>query len=339
VSDGLSLMNVQMSNTSFKLGTVKIGERNYLGNDIHYPAEGKTGANCLLGTKVMVPVDGPVRENVGLLGSPCFEIPRATERDKSFLMNEEVRQHQLHKKNRHNLATMAIRLLCYWNLTFIALLLGYVAILYYPVYGVLSLMTFAVVITVVDILLLAFLERASLGFKNLEPKTVSIYDEQYWRHERYWKLSGTPLYMLFKGTPFKTFIARLMGTRMGKKVFDDGCYFIEKSMTVVGDYATLNDASILQGHSLEEGVFKSDYIKIGSGCTIGCNGFVHYGVTMGDRAVLDPDSFLMKGETVEAHAHWRGNPAKALRNSAPAAAVKEVAQPVASEPFALAKAA
>jgi acetyltransferase-like isoleucine patch superfamily enzyme len=64
----------------------------------------------------------------------------------------------------------------------------------------------------------------------------------------------------------------------------------------------------LQGHSLEEGVFKSDYIKIGSGCSIGCNAFVHYGVTMGERAVLDADSFLMKGETVEAHAHWRGNP-------------------------------
>ncbi len=44
----------------------------------------KAGANCLLGTKVMIPIDGPVRENVGLLGSPCFEIPRAVERDKNF---------------------------------------------------------------------------------------------------------------------------------------------------------------------------------------------------------------------------------------------------------------
>ena len=32
----------------------------------------------------MIPIDGPVRENVGLLGSPCFEIPRAVERDKNF---------------------------------------------------------------------------------------------------------------------------------------------------------------------------------------------------------------------------------------------------------------
>ncbi len=84
VSDGLSMINAPMSSSSFRLGKVKIGDHNYLGNNIYYPADGKTGANCLLGTKVMIPIDGPVRENVGLLGSPCFEIPRAVERDKTI---------------------------------------------------------------------------------------------------------------------------------------------------------------------------------------------------------------------------------------------------------------
>ena len=32
----------------------------------------------------MIPIDGPVRENVGLLGSPCFEIPRMVERDRDI---------------------------------------------------------------------------------------------------------------------------------------------------------------------------------------------------------------------------------------------------------------
>ena len=47
-------------------------------------AGARTGVNVLLGTKVMIPIDGPVRENVGLLGSPCFEIPRAVEPDRSL---------------------------------------------------------------------------------------------------------------------------------------------------------------------------------------------------------------------------------------------------------------
>ena len=70
---------------------------------------------------------------------------------------------------------------------------------------------------------------------------------------------------------------------------------------------------MLQAHSLEEGVFKSDNIRLGNGCSVGPGAFVHYGVTMGDHVVLDADSFLMKGEMLESHTGWRGNPAKLAR--------------------------
>ena len=59
VSDGLSMSNARISNTSFKLSRVAIGERNFLGNNIQFPSDARTGANVLLGTKVMVPIDGP----------------------------------------------------------------------------------------------------------------------------------------------------------------------------------------------------------------------------------------------------------------------------------------
>ena len=343
VSDGLSMMNAQMSSSSFKLSKVKIGDRNYLGNNIHYPAEGKTGANCLLGTKVMIPIDGPVREDVGLLGSPCFEIPRAVDRDKNFVraMSEETRQQRLRMKNRHNIATMAAWLMFYWMVSFLTLTLGLVAILYYPVYGVLSLLAFGAVLPLLVIPVFALMDRASIGFKRLQPKAVSIYDEYFWTHERHWKLSASPIYGLLKGTPFKNVISRMLGVTLGKKVFDDGCTMPEKTLTAIGDYTNLNEGTLLQGHSLEEGVFKSDYIKIGSGCSIGSNAFVHYGVTMGDRAVLDPDSFLMKGETVEAHANWRGNPAKAVggRQQRSGAAAGTAPQPEGAEALAFANAA
>ena len=54
-------------------------------------------------------------------------------------------------------------------------------------------------------------------------------------------------------------------------------------------------------------------VKIGNGCTVGSAAFVHYGVTIGDNVVLDPDSFLMKGEVLDPSTIWRGNPAKASR--------------------------
>ena len=72
---------------------------------------------------------------------------------------------------------------------------------------------------------------------------------------------------------------------------------------------------MLQAHSLEEGVFKSDHIRLGNACSIGPGAFVHYGVTVGDHVVLDADSFLMKGEVLDSHTGWRGNPAKLVRRS------------------------
>ena len=61
-----------MSASSFKLGTVKIGDQNYLGNYIRYPVEGKTGVNCLLGTKTLVPIDGPVPGLPSLPSAPAL---------------------------------------------------------------------------------------------------------------------------------------------------------------------------------------------------------------------------------------------------------------------------
>jgi acetyltransferase-like isoleucine patch superfamily enzyme len=84
-------------------------------------------------------------------------------------------------------------------------------------------------------------------------------------------------------------------------------------LTQIDDFANLNEGSVLQAHSLEEGVFKSDHIRVGQGCTLGPGAFVHYGVSMGQHVVLDADSFLMKGEILDAHSRWRGNPARLLR--------------------------
>jgi non-ribosomal peptide synthetase-like protein len=158
----------------------------------------------------------------------------------------------------------------------------------------------------------AAVERASLRFERMKPTLCSILDEPYWRAERYWKLSM--LGVMFKGTPFKNIISRLLGVRVGKKVFDDGCMITEKTLLEIGDYATLNECTI-QCHSLEDGIFKSDYTKIGKGSTLGVGAFVHYGVTTGENVILDADAFLMKGSRAEPDSIWQGNPARQINET------------------------
>ncbi|MEU1184673.1 Pls/PosA family non-ribosomal peptide synthetase [Streptomyces sp. NPDC005820] len=318
VADGLSLVNADFSSTSFRVSRATIGPHNFLGNNIAYPSGAKTGDNCLLATKVMIPLDGEIREGVGLLGSPCFEIPRSVERDLRFdhLRTGGELRRSLAAKNRYNIRSMLLFLLVRWLYFFVLTLLALADLDLYDSYGHLLIAVFLVLTLAFTPVYFVLVERAVVAFRGLRPQLCSIYDPYFWWHERLWKVPDHYL-NIFNGTPFKNAIWRLLGVRLGSRVFDDGCYLTERMLTTIGNDCTLNAGSKIQCHSQEDGTFKSDRSTIGDGCTLGVGSHVHYGVTMGDRSVLAPDSFLMKGEEVPQHASWGGNPATELR-AAPA---------------------
>ncbi len=311
-SDGLRLGSLTMSSRSFKLGPCHVGARNFLGTDVYVPPGSRVGENCLLATKVMAPIDGPLRENVGLLGSPCFEIPRAATRDLELLakIGPEERRRRLERKTRHNLVTAAALLVMRWFVQFLALSVMTLSAEIFGVTNFPAMATAAGVALFGALGVFVFVERASIGFGRLEPDLATVYDPAFWRVERHWKLSDTPLSYLFSGTPLRNVVSRLLGVRLGRKVFDDGCLLSERTLVELGDYANLNHASFVQSHSLEEGVFKSDLVRIGADCSLGVGAFVHYGVVMHEETCLDADSFLMKGEITPPHSRWRGNPAR-----------------------------
>jgi non-ribosomal peptide synthetase-like protein len=314
VADGLSLMNADYSSTSFRVSPVSIGGHNFLGNNIAYPAGGRTGENCLLATKVMIPLDGKIREGVGLLGSPPFEIPRSVERDSRFdhLSTGDELRRRLRAKNWYNLRTMGVFLLGRWLHIFLVTVLALAAFDAYGGYGQFEMGALFALSILITPIYFVLVERGMRGFRRLEPKYCSIYDPYFWRHERLWKVPGEAYLKMFDGTPFKNLIWRGLGVKIGKRVFDDGCYLTERTLTTIGDDVVLNAGSKVQCHSQEDGTFKSDRTTIGAGCTIGVGAMVHYGVTMGDRSVLAPDSFLMKGEEIPQHARWGGNPAREM---------------------------
>ena len=313
ISDGLKIINMATTSTSFRVDPVVVGPHNFLGNDIAFPASAKVGTNVLLATKVMVPIDGPVRENIGLLGSPPFEIPRSTPSRALFpeLEDPEAVRRRLIRKNWFNAGTVLTVLLARGVQFFITLQLSAVALALYQPYRVATVAFGGLVILGFNTCYGLLLERAALG-EPLRPRSCSIYDRYFWRHERLWKFYTTPRLM---GTPFQTLLWRLAGVRIGKRVFDDGCAIPEKGLVTIGDDAVLNAGTVIQGHSLEDGAFASDWITLGAGATLGIGAFVHYGVTMGEGSVLDTNAFLMKGEDVSAHTTWAGNPAAPSRRS------------------------
>ncbi|MFD7710785.1 Pls/PosA family non-ribosomal peptide synthetase, partial [Streptomyces sp. NPDC059786] len=250
VADGLSMMNADYSSSSFRLSRTVIGEHNFLGNQVAYPARGRTGDNVLLATKVMVPVDGPVRENTGLLGSPSFAIPRTVERDAAFdhlRDGQELRRH-LAAKNRHNAVTLLTFLGARWLHLFGVLALFWAAADLYPQLGAtaIALATVASLVFTAGFTVLA--ERAAIRFRRQRPLYCSIYHPDFWRHERFWKHQAIELRLL-NGTPFKSLFWRAAGARVGRRLFDDGARMPERTLVTIGDDCTLNLSSVVQCHS------------------------------------------------------------------------------------------
>jgi non-ribosomal peptide synthetase-like protein len=314
VADGLSIMNADFSTSSFRVSPVYIGANSFFGNNIAYPAGGRVGDNCLIATKAMIPLDGEIRTGVGLLGSPSFEIPRTVERDQAFdyLREGDELHRRLRSKNWHNLRTMGIFLLGRWLHVFLVTVFSLAAFDAFGGFAQLQMAFLLAVSVLITPVYFVLLERGIRRWRRLEPKYCSIYDPYFWRHERLWKVPGEGYLHMFDGTPFKGLIWRGLGVRIGKRVFDDGCYMTERTLATIGDDVMLNASTKIQCHSQEDGTFKSDRTTIGNGCTIGVGGMVHYGVTMGEHSVLAPDSFLMKGEEIPPHGRWGGNPAREM---------------------------
>jgi non-ribosomal peptide synthetase-like protein len=324
VSDGLNMMNADYTNTSFRLSRVQIAGHNFLGNSITFPMGAQVGENCLLATKVMIPIDGPVRRDVGLLGSPAFEIPRSVQRDAEFdeLKIAEAMNRSLPAKNRHNIISMVLFLAVRWFLLLAATLAGAVAVSAHSFLGVLAVAGSMLGLMVFRVLFTALVERLVMGFRHLKPQYCSIYDPYFWRHERLWKLLAVAP---FNGTPFKALIWRMLGVKVGKRLYDAGLIMPEKTLVTIGDNCTFNEGVHVQGHSMEDGTFKSDHIAIRNNCSLGVDSWVNYGVTMQDGSSLGADSLLMKGEDVPENATYSGNPAREVTTPAVPAVLAVVA--------------
>ena len=128
----------------------------------------------------------------------------------------------------------------------------------------------------------------------------------------------------------------MLGVRIGRRVFDDGCSIPEKTLVTIGDDACSTPAASCSATRWRTAASSPTTPSSEPARTIGVDTFVHYGVTMGEGAVLEADAFLMKGESMAPFAIWRGNPATEVRvaatpTAAPTVPLRIVPSPPASQ--------
>ena len=152
-------------------------------------------------------------------------------------------------------------------------------------------------------------DRAVTGFRALRPKFCSIYQPAFWRHERFWKVPSIAYMRMFNGTPFKGVIWRLLGVRIGRRVFDDGCSIIERSLVSVGSGARSPPGASSSAIPSRTASSSPTAPSSGPDAASAAAPSSITGSRWAKAPQLDADSFLMKGEHVPPGARWGGNPA------------------------------
>jgi len=124
---------------------------------------------------------------------------------------------------------------------------------------------------------------------------------------------GPLLLEALRGTPFLAWYFRMMGTRVGRRVFFDTVQISEFDLVQIGDEACLNGDATLQSHLFEDRVMKMSHVVVGTHCVVGAESLVLYDTQMHTGSRLGGLSLLMKGEILPFDSDWEGSPARKAR--------------------------
>lgn len=316
IADSVSLGAARVRNGVMKLGRNHVGRRSFIGNSAMLPPETVVADNVLIGCLSAPPANptDALREHSTWLGSPAIFLP---ERQRTTGFGEEATFRPSARLRALRATVEFIRVISpstgfiiLLSLMFSALLLLHdsyslpVTLLFFPALYVGCGLTAALTTIAVKWLTVGRYER---GEKPLWCTYV-------WRNELINALHihfAEPFLVgSLSGTPFLCWYFRLLGARIGKRVYTETSDLSEFDLVRIGDEATLNADCTVQTHLFEDRVMKISTVDIGPRCAVGAGSLVLYDTRMEEGSSLGDLSLLMKGEVLPAGTAWHGIPAR-----------------------------
>ncbi len=125
-----------------------------------------------------------------------------------------------------------------------------------------------------------------------------------------WAFLAAPWIAVFDGTLILNAYLRLMGATLGRRVVLGPRFtqLADPDMLIVADEVTLD--CHLQTHSFEDRVLKVDYVRVEKGASVGKDSVLFFGAQIGEGAVVEPHSVVMKREVLEAGTLYEGVPTR-----------------------------
>jgi non-ribosomal peptide synthetase-like protein len=295
---------------------VYIGSRTFVGNSALVPGGTVIGNDALIGVGSTPPVgEWMVPHGSRWLGAPGFALPR-TQRDNCFAQAETFEPSAAVKRARARVDALRILIP---GLVLMAHLVALVTIVtlahsVLPLWAVVLVVPFAMVALVTTMVTsAALIKRIALG--KIDPIVKPLWSRFVWFNElvngSYEAIAG-PVMEPMLGTPFVSSCLRAMGCRIGKWCFLETTLFSEFDLVWIGDFASLNLGATIQTHLFEDRVFKADYLRIGTGCSVANMAVVLYDTRMQRGASLAPMSVLMKGDLLPESMRWQGVPCEPM---------------------------
>jgi non-ribosomal peptide synthetase-like protein len=321
IADSVSLGAPRVRDGILTLGPNHIGKRSFIGNSALLPPGTVIGDNVLIGclsTPPANPADA-LREDTAWLGSPAILLPQ---RQKSAGFSDEATYHPSPKLRIQRAVIEFVRVIAPSTCFIILISLMFSALLL--IHNSLSMLEtllffpFLYIGCGVAATLFTILAKWILVWRY-RPGEKPLWSTFVWRNELLNALHehlAEPFFVgALTGTPFVCWYFRLLGARIGRRVYMETTDFSEFDLASIGDEAALNADCTIQTHLFEDRVMKMSRIDIAPRCTVGAGSLVLYDTRMETGSSLGELSLLMKSEVLPAGTSWEGVPARSAGRS------------------------
>lgn len=317
IADDVVIGECEVRNQMLYLNKTSIGNRSFVGNSALIPQGYSLGDGMLIGVISVPPTLEQMRDQAYLdwFGSPAKGLPNREKRD-IYPPELTYRPHWSRKMSRGIVEFIRVlipqSIILSVSILFIAytddLIRGpdwHEVFLYFPFYylGLVALPVF---------LFTFLLKWVFIGqYKKAE---YPMWTWQVWRTEAitsmYESLTVPFLFEYIKGTPFLPLFFKMMGVKMGERVYMDSTDITEFDLVSVGDYCAINLDGGPQTHLFEDRVMKMGAVRIGAYSNIGARSVILYDTEMDENCNISALSLVMKGEKLPSKTFWSGIPIK-----------------------------
>lgn len=111
-------------------------------------------------------------------------------------------------------------------------------------------------------------------------------------------------------SPFSQLYYMLMGMKIGREVTLNSTAIADPSLIEIGDRATIGGSANILAHYAQGGYLVIAPVKIGEGATIGMRAVIMGGVTVGAKAKVLANSFVLPNTHIPDGESWAGIPAQ-----------------------------